>query len=226
MLRTLGLATFLMLGGVALTGCAQNTTSAGQQSASGPQSTVDSAASTVGTMTNSGGAKSAALLQQAKAVLIFPDLINGGIGIGGSRGQGVLVARRAGTWSGPAFYESTSFSLGLQLGLQSSSVVMFVISQKALDTLLQPSSFTFKAGGGLSLADFNSATQAQLTGADVVVWSQSSGAFAGLTVSGTTVSQRTDNDMAYYQKSVSASDIVAGKVKNANDRVLISALGH
>ena len=225
MLRTLGLATFLTLGGLALTGCAQNTT-AGQQAASGPQSTVDSAASTIGTMTNSAGAKSSALLQQAKAVLIFPDLMKGGIGIGGSRGQGVLVARTAKGWSDPAFYESTSVSLGLQLGLEESSVVMFVMSQKALDTLLQPSSFTFKAGGGLSLADFNSATQAQLTGADVVIWSKSSGAFGGLTVSGTTVSQRTDNDMAYYQKPVSANDIIAGKVTNAGAHVLISALGH
>ena len=225
MLERRRFATSVAFGCLLLAGCAQNSMSGGQQSTSSQQNTVDLATRTISAMKGSGGEKVAALLRRAKAVMIFPDLVKGGVGLGASRGQGVLLGRTVTGWSDPAFYESTSVSVGLQIGLEESAVVMFVLSQKALDTLLQTSSFTMKAGGGLSLADFNTATQDQLNGADVVIWSKSSGAFGGLTVSGSEISQHTSEDQAYYGKPVTARDIIAGGVKNPAAAALVSALG-
>ncbi|HET9017954.1 MAG TPA: lipid-binding SYLF domain-containing protein [Acetobacteraceae bacterium] len=225
MLERRRFATSVALGCLWLAGCTQNTATGGQQSTSSQQSTVDQATHTVATMKAGGGAKVAGLLQKAKAVMIFPDLVKGGVGLGASRGQGVLLGHTATGWSDPAFYESTAVSVGLQIGLEESAVVMFVLSQKALDTLLQTSSFTMKAGGGLSLADLNTATQDQLNGADVVIWSKSSGAFGGLTVSGSDIAQHTGEDQAYYGQPVTARDIIAGKVTNPAAAALVSALG-
>lgn len=225
MLERRRFATSIALSCLLLAGCAQTGSTGAQASTGSEQATVDQATHTVATMKASGGTKVASLLQKAKAVVIFPDLVKGGIGLGASRGQGVLLARTATGWSDPAFYESTSVSLGVQIGLEESAVVMFVLSQKALDTLLQTSSFTMKAGGGLSLADFNTATQDQLNGADVVIWSKSSGAFGGLSVSGSDISQHTGEDQAYYGQPVTARDIIAGKVTNPAAAGLLTAIG-
>lgn len=208
-------------GSLALTGCS----STSQEMQTDEASLVTSATATVGVLKANGGTNAADLLQKAKAVLIFPDLINGGVGVGASRGQGVLLARSQQGWSYPAFYETSSISLGLQLGAEESSVVMFVMSQRALDNLMQSNNFSLKAGGGLSLVDFNAATQAQLEGADVVVWSKSKGAYGGLTLSGSDVSQRLDRDKSYYGKPVNVTQIAQGAVSNKQADSLRTALG-
>src|SRR5689334_1947644 len=47
-----------------------------------------------------------AYLKNAKAVLIFPQVLKAGFFLGGSGGSGVLLVRNeaSGTWSDPAFY--------------------------------------------------------------------------------------------------------------------------
>ncbi len=208
-------------GGLVLTGCS----STPHEMRVDGRSLVTDAAGTVGVMKASGGANAAHLLETARAVLIFPDLLKGGVGIGGSRGQGVLLARGAQGWSYPAFYETSSVSLGLQLGAEESAVVMLVMSQRAEDNLMRNNNFTLKATGGLSLVDFNTATQAQLEGADVVVWSKSKGAYGGLTLSGSDVSQRLDLDQSYYGQPVNAAQIAQGGVRNPQADPLRAALG-
>ncbi len=211
-----------MLGTVALAGCASSTP---QQQVGDEQSLVDAATATVGVLKANSGANGATLLKSAKAVAIFPDVLKGGVGVGASRGQGVMLVRGPTGWSYPAFYDTSSVSLGLQLGVEESSVVMFVMSQRALDHLMQTSDFTFKAGGGMSLVDLNAATQQQLTGADVVVWSKSQGAYGGLTLSGSDVAQRLDRDQSYYGTAVNAMQIAQGTVSNKQADALRAALG-
>ena len=208
-------------GGLALAGCASSNP---QTQQADEQSLVTAATGTVGVLKANGGANAASLLGKAKAIAIFPDLLKGGVGLGGSRGQGVLLVRGPQGWSYPAFYETASVSLGLQLGVEESAVVMFVMSQHALDSLMQSSSVSFKAGGGLSLADFNAATQAQLEGADVVVWSKSKGAYGGLTMSGSDMSQRLDRDQTYYGKPVNAQQLAQGAAVNKQADALRAAL--
>lgn len=215
-------AAITLIGGTILAGCSGMESK--RERVADAQSTVDQATHTVGVMRTSAGTRIAGLMQRAKAVLIFPDMVKGGIGIGGSRGQGVLLARHATGWSDPAFYESTAVSVGLQLGVEESAIVMFIMSQKALDGLLQTSSFSLKAQAGVALADVNTATQEQLAGADVVVWSKSSGAFGGLALSGSDIAQRPGLDRAYYGAPVLAADIIAGKATNPAAAPLLAAL--
>ncbi len=226
MFKSFRLTALTALGVLALAGCSMF--GGGESSKPGvsdEQSLVDSATHTVGVMKTAAAAKAPALLQKAKAVVIFPDMIKGGIGIGASHGKGVLLARTGG-WSDPAFYDSTSISLGVQIGMEESAVVMFIMTDKAYKSMLQTSTFTLKAQGGLALADLNTATQDQITGADVVIWSKSEGAFGGLALAGSDVSQSPDYDKAYYGKAVTAQEIVAGQVKNDKADALVKALGN
>jgi lipid-binding SYLF domain-containing protein len=52
-------------------------------------------------------------LRTARGVLVFPNLIRGGLGIGAGGGTGTLLARTATGWSDPAFYFSGEGLFGL-----------------------------------------------------------------------------------------------------------------
>jgi lipid-binding SYLF domain-containing protein len=59
----------------------------------------------------------AKLLDQAQGVFILPDYGRAAVGVGGAGGQGVLLAKQYGRWTGPVFYNVGSISLGRQDGL-------------------------------------------------------------------------------------------------------------
>ena len=217
--RRLFLGSAAMLGGFSLVGC----TSTPTEQRGNEQALVDTATATLTRFKTDAGARATTLLRNARAVLIFPDLVKGGVGVGATRGQGVMLVRAASGWNGPAFYESSSVSVGLQVGLEESAVIMIVNSDRAFNQLMQSSDVTFKVGGGLSLVDFNTARQDQITGADVVVWSRSQGAYGGLTLSGSDISQRMDRDQTYYGKPVNATQIGLGAVSNPQAAALRAA---
>ncbi len=70
-----------------------------------------------------------AFLDGAAAVLIFPQVLKAGLGIGGEYGEGVL--RQGGNNLG--YYSTAAASIGFQAGAQSKSVVVVFMTQQALD---------------------------------------------------------------------------------------------
>lgn len=70
--------------------------------------------------------------KKAKAILVFPEIIKAGAGIGGLYGEGTLF--REGNVSG--YYSIAAGSYGLQLGAQSYSYAMFFMDDKSLEYLL------------------------------------------------------------------------------------------
>ena len=77
-------------------------------------------------------------IQNARGVLIYPQVLKGGVIIGGSGGTGVLLVReqREGDFSYPAFYTMGSVSIGLQIGGESAEVVLLVLTKHGIDSLL------------------------------------------------------------------------------------------
>ncbi len=70
-----------------------------------------------------------AFLDGAAAVLIFPQVLKAGFGIGGEYGEGVL--RQGG--QNIAYYKTAAASIGFQAGAQSKSVVVVFMTQQALN---------------------------------------------------------------------------------------------
>lgn len=151
------------------------------------------------------------LLKRAKAVFIVPSLFKGGFFVGGEGGTGVLLARRAdGGWSDPAFYTLASASFGLQIGAETSELVLIVLTDKAKQAFMADE---FKVGieAGLAVVTLGAAAEAATTsnlGADIVVWASSTGAYAGLTLNGSVIKPRDSYNEAYYGKAESPADIV------------------
>ena len=152
------------------------------------------------------------LLRHARAILIVPNLVKAGFFFGGEGGDGVMLARSAGgTWTNPAFYTLASASFGLQIGIQSAEVVMLIESEKALDALEQDQ-FKFGAQAGIAVVTLGSSAQAAsstaLNSADIIVWSSSSGAYAGLTLEGSLVKPRDSYNEAYYGRPMAVRSIL------------------
>ncbi len=151
------------------------------------------------------------LLLRAKGVMIVPGLVKGGFFVGGEGGDGVLLTRESPKrWSEPAFYTLASASFGLQIGIEQSELVMFVMSEKGLNALMQDE-FKIGAQAGIAVATLGSGAEASTSGnlnADIIVWSSSTGAYAGLTLNGSVVKPRHEWDADYYGHAVSSSDIV------------------
>ncbi|RZT98075.1 BPSL1445 family SYLF domain-containing lipoprotein [Rivibacter subsaxonicus] len=68
------------------------------------------------------------LVKSARGVLVFPSVIAAGLGVGGATGEGAM--REAGVTTG--FFRTSSLSVGLIAGAQSTAVIYLFMTQEAL----------------------------------------------------------------------------------------------
>jgi lipid-binding SYLF domain-containing protein len=162
-------------------------------------------------------------LKQARAVLIFPQIIKGGFFVGGSGGTGVLLVRDGDNWVGPAFYTIGSASIGVQFGGEAAEVAILVNSQKALDGLYGNQ---FKLGSDASIAAGPVGRGGGITfTSDLMSFSRSKGAFAGVSFEGSVIDVRDSLNNAYYGRKVTPIDILVKRsVANPQADALRAAL--
>ena len=198
------------------------------RAATGEQALVDHA---IGTLQDLRGDKEFGnardLLHRARAVLIAPRIFKAGFFVGGEGGQAVLLTRGAGGWSGPAFYTVASASFGLQIGAQESEMIIFVMSDRALQALMKDN-FKIGANAGIAVATLGSTVEGATTanaGADIVVWASSSGAYAGISLDGTVIEPNRGDDANYYGRRLNSSDIVLRRqARNPGASALVRTL--
>ena len=200
------------------------------QAADSPQSTVDKAALTVQDIFLGANGQSALVtnLARSRAVMVCPSMFRMSIAFGGAHGECVLLAKDArGSWSDPAFYKLSSASFGIQLGVQSSQIVFFIMTDRGLQALLD-SQFQFGSNAGASFANMSSAVASSNAGAsntDILVAQKSQGVFAGASLGGSKLTVNSDQNRAYYKQSVGPEDIVVSmRVNNPDADPLRSVL--
>ena len=144
---------------------------------------------------------------KAKGIFIVPRMLRGGFIFGGSGGSGALLAqnRETGKWSDPAFYTMGSVSFGLQIGADSTEIILLVMSDKGMDSML---SKEFKLGGDVTLAAGPIGRSAKAQTADILAYGRSKGAFAGLAIDGAVIAPRYEWNNTYYGKEVTLVDIL------------------
>ncbi|MDX1425106.1 MAG: YSC84-related protein [Kiloniellales bacterium] len=89
------------------------------------------------------------LAKDAKGVAIFPDIIKGGLIVGGETGDGVL---RVGG-DNAAYYNVSSASIGLQIGGQSYSQVLMFLTDEALASFRASSGWEAGVDGTVAVID-------------------------------------------------------------------------
>jgi len=166
------------------------------------------------------------LLKTAKGVFICPALLKGAFIVGVSGGSGVFLARGEKTWYGPAFYTMGGASFGLQIGGQSSEVVLVAMTERGVAALLSTSA-KLGADAGVAMGPVGigaSAATANLS-ADIISFSRAKGLYGGISLDGAVVAVRGSLNDAYYGKKVSPTDIlIRHEVTNPQAARLIQAV--
>ena len=155
------------------------------------------------------------VLDSAKCIVVVPHLIKGGFIVGGKHGRGVTSCRTANGWSAPAFVSVGGGSWGLQIGAEGVDLVMLVMNEKGLQHLLS-SKFQISGEGSAAAGPVGrhaSAGTDWKLNTELLTYSRSKGAFAGLTLEGAVIEQDTDSTVAIYGKDVPFRESLMGEVK-------------
>ncbi len=157
------------------------------------------------------------LARNAKGVFIAPGVWEAGIGIGGSKGRGVLFTldKTSGQWFGPAFYSLGSASLGIQLGVQKSEIILLVINQNGINAMLASG---LKLGAGASVAAGPVGKGTAISTADILSYSRSKGVYGGVLLNGAILAIDKELNLAYYGKPLDSVDILIRNSAPPNEK--------
>lgn len=150
------------------------------------------------------------LMQRAKGIYVVPDYGRAAAVVGGQGGAGVLLVRHGGKWVGPSFYNMGSVSVGLQAGASAGSIAMLLMNDKAVHSFAQNNNFSLDADAGISIVKYSARAQESVGKGDIVMWSDTEGAFAGASIAISDIHFDQDETAALYNRSVTARDIISG----------------
>ena len=154
-----------------------------------------------------------AVMRDAKAVAILT-VTKAGFVLSGRGGTGVVIARTEKGWSGPSAIGTGGLGLGFQAGVQVSEYVIILNTQEAVNSFAKGNNVTL--GGNLSAAIGpigRSAEAAVAPQAALYTYSRSQGIFAGVSLEGTVIATRYQQNEEYYGKPAFPSDIFSGDIK-------------
>ena len=147
------------------------------------------------------------LLAKAKGVYIVPEFGRGAFIVGGRGGSGVVLAHKNGEWTDPAFFDFGAISIGAQAGGSAGSVAFLLMTDDALDQFMSGNKVALNAESGLSIITYSANAQASWGKGDIIFWSDTKGAYAGVTVSATDINWDDDSNRAYYGGKKTPSEI-------------------
>ena len=147
-------------------------------------------------------------------MVIVPGMKKAAFPVGGEYGRGFASCRVPGSWSAPAPVRLAGGSFGVQLGADSTDIVLMLMNQKGLEHLL---SDKFSIGADLAAAagpvgrDVNADTDV-LGKAEILSWSRTHGVFAGASLNGTVVETDRSEAIRLYGRPLSNRDIIEGAI--------------
>ncbi|MGI4730413.1 MAG: lipid-binding SYLF domain-containing protein [Janthinobacterium lividum] len=201
---------------------AQRRPSPDSETARGPQKLVDKAVSVVGEMDRD--PKLHALLRRAAGIYIIPEYGQAGFLIGGRGGAGVAAARTGRGWSAPAFFSFGGLNIGLQAGGAGGSVVYLLMNRHAVSQFVDRTKVSLNANAGYAIVKYSDADQANLAKGDVIMWTNTKGAYAGATIEASGIHADTGRTREFYGRDVSPRSILNGQVTAPGARYLQGAL--
>ena len=132
--------------------------------------------------------ESANIIDKAHALLIFPQIIKGGLGVGLASGDGVWQEDGA----NQRYYRSTAASYGLQGGVTSFGYVMAFMDQSSVDYVESSDGWEVGVGPTVMIADFGIMKKLSTTSIkkDIVVFFVDKvGFFAGTGIEGAKINR-------------------------------------
>jgi lipid-binding SYLF domain-containing protein len=158
-----------------------------------------------------------ALLKDAEAVAIVPNVIKASLVIGGRRGHGVVVMRdQGGRWANPLFVTLTGGSVGWQIGVQATDIFLVFKTKRSLDGFLKGRKFTLGADAAVAAGPVGRQAEAgtdPTLQAEILSYSRSRGLFAGVSLEGSVIEADVAGNATYYRlPTVTPELIISGQV--------------
>jgi len=155
------------------------------------------------------------LLERAQCIVIIPGMKKAAFIVGADYGKGYAVCRTtAGMWGAPDPVGLSGGSFGPQLGVDSTDVVLLMMTEKGLNHLLADK---FKIGGDAAAAvgpvgrDAAADTDVSLR-AEILSWSRTHGLFAGVSLDGTVLTHSKGETEKLYGREYSGKELIRGNV--------------
>ena len=160
------------------------------------------------------------MLERAYGIVVAPNVFEIAVLVPGGRGgRGVMAVRNPdGSWSNPVLLNLYGGSVGFQVGMQMTDVVLVLMSRQSVEgvaggkvTLGGDASVAAGPLGRSASANTDATFKAQ-----VLSYSRSEGLFAGVALDGSVISiDNSANESAYGVSGILASQILAGRVGSA-----------
>jgi len=160
------------------------------------------------------------VLDKADCVVVLPSVVKAAFIVGGSYGRGVMTCRSGktfhGKWGAPTMMALEGGSAGLQIGGEATDFILLLMNDRAASGIL---SSKVKLGGDASAAagpvGRTASAETDVTmRADILSYSRARGAFAGVSLEGSTLRPDNDANKHLYGQQLEAKDIVLNsKVK-------------
>jgi SH3 domain-containing YSC84-like protein 1 len=154
------------------------------------------------------------VINKAYCVVVLPSVVKGAFIVGASYGRGVMTCRSGqkfnGPWGPPTMMALEGGSFGLQIGGQATDFVLLLMNDRAAKGILTSK---VKLGADASAAagpkgrTASAETDATMR-AEILSYSRARGAFAGVSLTGSTLRADNDANKKLYGKEINAGDIV------------------
>lgn len=164
-----------------------------------------------------------AMLREAHAIAIIPDVVKAGLIFGGRHGSGLLVVKTPdGVWSNPSFIKLSGGSVGWQAGVQSTDVILIFRTSRGVDTIVN-GKFTIGADASVAAGPVGRSAQASTDGqlrAEIYSYSRSRGLFAGVALDGSALRIDHRANQTIYGRGVTPRRIFAGGVTGVPNAIV------
>ncbi|HYZ83329.1 MAG TPA: lipid-binding SYLF domain-containing protein [Bryobacteraceae bacterium] len=150
------------------------------------------------------------LLARAHCIIIVPGVKQAAFIAGAKYGKGFFSCRRGADWTAPASVRIEGGSVGFQIGLLETDLILLVMNTKGESRLL---STRFTLGGAAEVAggpvgrSTTAQTDASLR-AEMLSYSRARGAFAGVSLSGATLRQDVDDNAEIFGRPLTNKEIM------------------
>jgi lipid-binding SYLF domain-containing protein len=155
------------------------------------------------------------LMARAYGIAVIPNVVKVGAVVGGRRGSGTMVVRDAnGRFTSPIMISLTGGSIGWQIGVQSTDVVLVFTTRQGIEGIAD-GKLTLGADASVAAGPVGRSASAgtdQDFKAEVYSYSRNRGLFAGVSLDGSILAIDSKSNNKLYGQSASASDIIAGRV--------------
>lgn len=163
------------------------------------------------------------LLGDCVGVAIFPNVTKAGFIFGAEYGEGLLLRRDRNStrWYGPSFMNIGGVSVGLQIGVQSTGLILVIMDEAGLNAFRKEH---VSLGADVSVAAGPVGRRAGAATNSVYSYSLAKGAFAGVSLGGGSVDIDENANMAYWGKKISPSEALQKRAVKSEVKPLVNEL--